>query len=73
MGGDPSLPLCMRYQGSRGSALGRGPLMGGDPYALLCIYYMGVRSCEGSPPMRGPGSPPEKGPLPTCLYEISRK
>ena len=44
MGGDPSLRLSMRYQGSRGSALGRGPLdplWEGTPYALACIYQGG--------------------------------
>ena len=52
MGGDPSLPLCMRYQRSRGSALGRGPLdplWEGTPYALVCFYSGGDSSWEGTP------------------------
>ena len=31
MGGDPSLHLCMRHQGIRGSTIGRGPLSEGNP------------------------------------------
>ena len=68
MGGDPlcicmylftpSLPLCMRYQRSRGSALGRGPFMGGDPSLPVCMRYQGSR---GSALGRGPLDPLQEG------------
>ena len=41
--GDPSLPLCMRHQRSRGSALGTGPPMWGDPSLLLCMRHQRSR------------------------------
>ena len=56
------LPLCMRYQESMGSALGRGPL----PISLYEISKKwGVRFWERIPYGRGS--------LPTSLYEILRK
>ena len=64
MGRDPVLPLCMRYQRNRGSALTRGaldPLWEGTPYALVCIYL------GGGPLMGGDPS------LPLCMrYQRSR-
>ena len=51
MRGDSSLPLCMRYQRSKGATLGRGPLIGGDPSLPLCMKYQGSRGSvhEGTP------------------------
>ena len=59
MGGDPSLPLCMRYQGIKGST---GPVMGGDPLGPLYVFT------QEEPLMGGDPS------LPLCMrYEGSRE
>ena len=61
MGGDPSLPLCMRYQGSRESTVGRGPLEPLQEGAARPFYVFNQEV-----------TPNGRGPLPTSLYEISR-
>ena len=61
LGGDPTLPLCMRYQRSR------GPLLGGDPSLPLYMRYQGIK---GSALGRGPLEPLWEGTpyALVCIY-----